>query len=55
MTLEHFLNMGGYAVYVWPSYGLTLFLLVYNWWHARSRVRKLEAMARQRAAQEEGR
>lgn len=55
MTLEHFLTMGGYAEYVWPSFGLTLVLLVYNWRHAAARVRKLEAQARQRAAQEDAR
>ncbi|MGH6889738.1 MAG: heme exporter protein CcmD [Rhizomicrobium sp.] len=23
----HFLQMGGYAAYVWPAYGITLFAL----------------------------
>jgi heme exporter protein D len=30
MTLEEFLNMGGYAFYVWTSYGLTLVVLLVN-------------------------
>jgi heme exporter protein D len=30
MTLEEFLNMGGYAFYVWTSYGLTLLVLLVN-------------------------
>jgi len=31
MSLSEFFNMGGYAVFVWTSYGLTLVLLVWNW------------------------
>jgi heme exporter protein D len=30
MTLAEFLNMGGYAFYVWTSYGLTLLVLLVN-------------------------
>lgn len=30
MSLEHFFNMGGYAFYVWTSYGLTLGILALN-------------------------
>lgn len=30
MTLESFLNMGGYAFYVWTSYGLTTAVLLWN-------------------------
>ena len=29
MNLGEFLNMGGYALYVWSSYGLALVLLVW--------------------------
>ena len=29
--MSEFFNMGGYAVFVWSSYGLTLVLLVLNW------------------------
>jgi len=28
--MHDFLNMGGYAAYVWPAYGLALFILIYN-------------------------
>ena len=31
MSISEFFNMGGYAVFVWSSYGLTLVLLVLNW------------------------
>ena len=30
MTLNEFLNMGGYAFYVWTSYGLALAVLLVN-------------------------
>jgi heme exporter protein D len=30
MSLESFLYMGGYAVYVWPAYGVTALVLVIN-------------------------
>ncbi len=30
MSLESFLYMGGYAVYVWPAYGITALVLVVN-------------------------
>jgi heme exporter protein D len=30
MSLENFFAMGGYAFYVWTSYGLTLVVLVFN-------------------------
>lgn len=30
MSLEEFLHMGGYAGYVWSSYGITLVVLLAN-------------------------
>jgi heme exporter protein D len=27
-----FFNMGGYAIYVWPSYGLATIILGLNWY-----------------------
>lgn len=30
MSLDAFLDMGGYAAYVWPSYGLTFVVLLAN-------------------------
>ncbi len=32
MNLSEFFNMGGYAVFVWTSYGLTFVLLLLNWY-----------------------
>lgn len=31
MSMSEFFNMGGYAVFVWSSYGLALVILVLNW------------------------
>ena len=33
--MQEFLNMGGYAGYVWSSFGLTAVVLVWNWIDAR--------------------
>ncbi len=30
--MTEFFNMGGYAVYVWPSYGLAAIILWLNWY-----------------------
>ena len=30
MSVQEFFNMGGYAFYVWTSYGLTLIVLLAN-------------------------
>lgn len=30
MSFEDFLSMGGYALFVWPSYGLVLAILIVN-------------------------
>ncbi len=35
MGLREFFNMGGYAGFVWTSYGLTTVVLVANWISAR--------------------
>jgi len=48
MHLQHFLNMGGYAQYVWPAYGLTALVLLWNWWSARRSENAAQAAARRR-------
>lgn len=54
--MSEFLSMGGYAAFVWPSYGLTALVMaglaVWAWRSqraARARVARLEAL-RQREA-----
>ena len=43
-TIREFLDMGGYAAYVWPAIALTAAVLVYNAWAARRfRARELAA------------
>ena len=46
-----FLAMGGYAVFVWPAYGLTLAVLgglaLHSWRRYRRSVRTLEQLLRQ--------
>ncbi len=32
MSVSEFFNMGGYAVFVWSSFGLTFVVLLLNWW-----------------------
>lgn len=48
MTLENFLSMSGYAAYVWPCYGLTLAVLIWNVWSARRQLREETLHARRK-------
>ena len=56
-SLQSFLAMGGYAVYVWPAYGVFFIVLMIDWlapqFRRRRVLRELRArMARQDARQE---
>jgi heme exporter protein D len=48
--MSEFLNMGGYAAYVWTSYGLTLAIIVLNIVWARRLLAKSREEARRRLA-----
>jgi heme exporter protein D len=48
--VSEFLNMGGYAAYVWPSYGLTLVVIVLNIIWARRLLSRSREEARRRLA-----
>ena len=48
--MSEFLNMGGYAAYVWPSYGLTLAIIVLNIVWARRLLARSRDEARRRLA-----
>jgi heme exporter protein D len=51
--LENFLAMGGYAAYVWPCYGVTLFALIAIGVSGRAALRReLEAARRRTLASE---
>ncbi|SCX91937.1 heme exporter protein CcmD [Thiohalorhabdus denitrificans] len=45
MTLQEFFYMGGYGVFVWPSYGLALVILLVNLvvphWRERRTLRQI--------------
>jgi heme exporter protein D len=43
-----FLDMGGYAAFVWPSYGLTLLVMLLNIYWARRRLAQAREDARRR-------
>ncbi len=47
--MMHWLNMGGYWAFVWPSYLLTLLAIVLNIHLARRSLRLAKAEARRRA------
>lgn len=41
--LDTFFAMGGYAAFVWPSFGFALVVLAGLWLHSRAAVRRAEA------------
>ncbi len=41
MNLSEFLHMGGYAFYVWTSYGLTAVIMFLNYWLPTRREQQL--------------
>jgi len=48
--VNEFLAMGGYAAYVWPSYGLTVAIVALNVLWARRLLARSRAEARRRLA-----
>jgi heme exporter protein D len=52
--LSEFFDMGGYAAYVWPSYVLTLIVVVLNIIWARRLLAKSREEARRRLAMRAG-
>ena len=52
--MSQFFAMGGYAAYVWPSYGLTLVVIVLNVVWARRLLAKSREEARRRLAMRGG-
>lgn len=53
--MSEFLYMGGYAPYVWSSYGVTLIVLIYNAWAAyRLHARLLASLQQEDAVDETG-
>ncbi len=52
MDLNEFFRMGGYAGYVWTSYGLTALVLLLNWSAARRCETQEQDSARRRSGTE---
>jgi len=48
--MSRFFEMGGYALYVWPSYAITLGAVVLNIIWARRSLSRARATARRRLA-----
>ena len=48
--MSHFFAMGGYARYLWPSYGITLLAVVLNIVWAQGLLRRAKTDARRRLA-----
>jgi heme exporter protein CcmD len=48
MDLQTFFEMGGYAEYVWPAYGLTALILIWNTWSALHSETEAQDAARRR-------
>jgi heme exporter protein D len=49
--MAEFLQMGGYAVFVWPSYGIAAMVLWLNWYLPR---KQLEQELRQLKRRQKG-
>jgi len=54
--VSEFFAMGGNGAYVWSAYGITLVVLIWNVWAARSRLkRNLRLAARDTEPEQEAR
>jgi heme exporter protein D len=45
--MSEFFSMGGKGAYVWSAYGITLAVLIWNVWAARSRLKRNLRLAAQ--------
>lgn len=54
-SLQSFLAMGGYAVYVWPAYGVFFIVLLIDWLAPQFRRRRLLRELRARMARQDAR
>jgi heme exporter protein D len=48
--MREFLDMGGYAAFLWPAYALTFAVIALNVFGARRALSRAEAAARRRLA-----
>ncbi|RDS80566.1 heme exporter protein CcmD [Dyella monticola] len=54
-SLSSFFAMGGYAVYVWPAYGVFIIVLLMDWLAPQFRRRRVLREVRSRMARQDGR
>lgn len=54
-SLQSFFAMGGYAVYVWPAYGVFFIVLLIDWLAPQLRRRRLLLELRARIARQDAR
>ena len=55
MNIPDLLYMGGHGVFLWPAFGLTLFVLIFNIWSARRSLAEARSAATRRLQMEETR
>ncbi len=48
--MAEFLNMGGYAAFVWPSFGITFLVLWANVWFAKNQFKRVTRDTARRSA-----
>ncbi len=53
--MSEILSMGGQGAYVWPAYGITLAVIVFNVWAARRKLANALNEARRSTATEQPR
>jgi heme exporter protein D len=53
--MSEFLAMGGYAKYVWPSFGITAIVLMLNLLAARRQLRQIRERLELRLVRQSGR
>jgi heme exporter protein D len=53
--MSDILSMGGHGAYVWPAYGITLVVIVFNVWAARRKLANALAEARRSSGKEQPR
>ena len=53
--MNEILHMGGHGAYVWPAYGITLLVIVFNVLAARRKLANALAEARRSTAKEQPR
>ncbi len=53
--MNELLRMGGQGAYVWPAYGITLAVIIFNVWAARRKLASALSEARRSTVREQPR